>query len=150
MLLTTQTRPSILGSASSHLLVCALINRTALGDAKASCVLGHRMQAKKEMVQMIENGGSLAYLQGVKLPDEDLAYFHSMDISASVYNRMKELGLSKSELAKRMNVFPAQITEIIKGNQNLTLKTIAELENALGVDLSEGFREPLLHVVFER
>lgn len=108
------------------------------------------MQAKKEMVQMIENGGSLAYLQGVKLPDEDLAYFHSMDISASVYNRMKELGLSKSELAKRINVPPAQITEIIKGNQNLTLKTIAELENALDVDLSEGFREPLLHVVFER
>lgn len=91
---------------------------------------------------MIENGGSLAHLLDENLPPDDMAYFHSMDISGTVYTRMEELGLSKSELAKRMNVSPAQVTKIIKGKENMTLKTIAKLENALDIDMTQGFREP--------
>ena len=91
---------------------------------------------------MIEYGGSLEYLLNEKLPPEDMAYSHSLDISGSVYRRMKELGISKSELAERMGVSPAQITKIIKGNQNMTLKTIAKLEYALDMNMSYGFDDP--------
>lgn len=91
---------------------------------------------------MIENGRNLEYLLNEKLPPEDMAYFHSLDISGSVYRRMKELGISKSELAKRMGVSPAQITKIIKGNQNMTLKTIAKLEYALDMNITYGFDNP--------
>ena len=73
---------------------------------------------------MIEDGGSLEYLLDEQLPPEDMAYFYSMDISGAIYARMEELGISKRELAERMSVSPAQITKIIKGNQNMTLKTI--------------------------
>ena len=55
---------------------------------------------------------------------------------------MKELGMSKQGLAERMGVSPAQVTKIIKGNQNMTLKTIAKLECALDMDITYGFRNP--------
>lgn len=91
---------------------------------------------------MIEDGGSLEYLLDEQLPPEDMAYFYSMDISGAIYARMEELGISKRELAERMSVSPAQITKIIKGNQNMTLKTIAKLECALNMDITYGFRNP--------
>ena len=91
---------------------------------------------------MIEDGGSLEYLLDEQLPPEDMAYFYSMDISGAIYARMEELGISKRELAERMSVSPAQITKIIKGNQNMTLKTIAKLECALDMDITYGFRNP--------
>lgn len=91
---------------------------------------------------MIENGGSLECLLNERLPPEDMAYFYSMDISGAVYARMEELGMSKRELSERMGVSPAQITKIIKGNQNMTLKTIAKLECALDMDITYGFRNP--------
>lgn len=91
---------------------------------------------------MIKDGGSLEHLLNERLPPEDMAYFYSMDISGAVYTRMEELGMSKRELAERMGVSPAQITKIIKGNQNMTLKTIAKLECALGMDITYGFRNP--------
>ena len=91
---------------------------------------------------MIEDGGSLKCLLDERLPPEDMAYFYSMDISGAVYTRMEELGMSKRELAERMGVSPAQITKIIKGNQNMTLKTIAKLECALDMDITYGFRNP--------
>lgn len=70
---------------------------------------------------------------------DDLAWDHAMDISGSVYTRMRELGMTKCELAERMGVKPGQVTRIIKGEANLTLKSIAKLETALGIDLSSGF-----------
>ena len=91
---------------------------------------------------MIEDGGSLEHLLDERLPPEDMAYFYSMDISGAVYARMEKLGISKRELAERMGVPPAQITKIIKGNQNMTLKTIAKLECALDMDITYGFRNP--------
>lgn len=91
---------------------------------------------------MIEDGGSLECLLDERLPPEDMAYFYSMDISGAIYVRMEELGMSKRELAERMGVSPAQITKIIKGNQNMTLKTIAKLECALDMDITYGFRNP--------
>lgn len=91
---------------------------------------------------MIEDGGSLEHPLDERLPPEDMAYFYSMDISGAVYARMEKLGISKRELAERMGVSPAQITKIIKGNQNMTLKTIAKLECALDMDITYGFRNP--------
>ena len=91
---------------------------------------------------MIEDGGNLENLINKRLPPEDMAYFYSMDISGAVYTRMKELGMSKQGLAERMGVSPAQVTKIIKGSQNMTLKTIAKLECALDMDITYGFRNP--------
>ena len=71
---------------------------------------------------------------------EELAWNHRMDISASVYVRMRELGMTKSELAKKLGVDKSQVSRLIKGKRNLTLQTIAEIESALQFRLDAGFK----------
>lgn len=40
-------------------------------------------------------------------------------------------GILQSELAERMGVTPAQVTKILSGKENLGLKTISKIENAV-------------------
>ena len=79
-------------------------------------------------------------LNGLDETAEELAWDHRMDISASVYARMKELGVTKTELAKMLGVDKSQVTRLIKGKRNLTLQTIAEIEHALKFRLDAGFK----------
>jgi len=48
---------------------------------------------------------------------------------------MDDRDISQAELAKRMEVSPAQITKILSGKENLQLKTIAKVNKALGCDV---------------
>jgi DNA-binding MarR family transcriptional regulator len=60
--------------------------------------------------------------------------------------------ITQAELAKRMNVTPAQITKILSGKENLGLKTISKIEQAIGksiidikfddIDKNLGIEEP--------
>jgi DNA-binding Xre family transcriptional regulator len=88
---------------------------------------------------MIEKGNDLSWLCSLPKTADDLAYDHKMDISASVYKRMKELGLTQSELAERMGADRSQISRILAGSMNITLRTIARLEEALNFRLDAGF-----------
>lgn len=45
---------------------------------------------------------------------------------------MQETGMSKSELARRLGVSRAHITQTLSGERNLTLRTIAEILYTLG------------------
>ena len=56
-------------------------------------------------------------------------------IALKIINRLDELVLSKQELAERMNCSPQYISKLARGHENLTLETIAKLEDALGIDL---------------
>lgn len=87
----------------------------------------------------VEDAVSLADLID-RLPDsDDLAWDHAMDISGSIYTRLKELGISKGELADRLGVSPGRVSQIIKGDPGMSLKTLARLECALGFRLDGGF-----------
>lgn len=79
-----------------------------------------------------------------RLSPDDLAWDHAMEISATVYKRMKALGLKNKDLADKMGVTPARIPRILSGEQSMTLKTLARLESALDMDLSAGFSRPTL------
>ena len=81
----------------------------------------------------------MTYLLEVKPNAEDLATDHALDISASVYHRLKELNMTQSELAKRLGVDKSWVSRIIHGYPGMSLKTIAKLELALDIDLSSGF-----------
>ena len=74
------------------------------------------------------------------ITDEELEYDHLMDISGSVYARMQELGMSQRDLAAAADMDPAQISRIIKGSQNITIRTLAKLESVLDFRLDAGFR----------
>lgn len=84
----------------------------------------------------------LSWLLREPLHDEDLAWDHAMEISGSVYRRMKQLGMRNKDLAEKMGVSPARVSRIIKGEQSMTLTTLARLETALDMDMSYGFSHP--------
>jgi len=59
----------------------------------------------------------------------------SVRLALKIRSLMNAEGISQSELARRMNVSPAQVTKILSGQENLGLKTIAKVEAALGKPL---------------
>ena len=44
---------------------------------------------------------------------------------------MRELGLTRADLAARMGVSPGRVSQILSGGENLTLRTLAALSTAL-------------------
>jgi ribosome-binding protein aMBF1 (putative translation factor) len=54
------------------------------------------------------------------------------DIVVRINAILQKKGLSQKVLAERMNKKPSEINKWLKGNHNLTLKTIAKIEAELG------------------
>ncbi len=61
----------------------------------------------------------------------------SAAIAVQVLDALKGQDLSQKELAERMDISPQQISKIVKGQENLTLETISNLELALGIQIIE-------------
>ncbi|MGR1082667.1 helix-turn-helix domain-containing protein [Olegusella massiliensis] len=89
---------------------------------------------------MIREEHAYEGLTNTKISADDLAFNHKMDISASMYRRMKELGMTQVQLAQKMGIDQGRISKIITGKQNLTVSTLAKIEVALGFNLDSGFR----------
>jgi len=53
------------------------------------------------------------------------------DLTEKLCVRMKENGITRSELAEKMNVTPAAVTKILRGNNNFTLRTLLILSDAV-------------------
>ena len=51
-----------------------------------------------------------------------------------ILRRMKQLGVSQTELARRMNVSRPYITKVLSHDVNFSFKTAAKLANALKMD----------------
>ena len=66
---------------------------------------------------------------------ETRAYEHALDIEFIVHREMKHLGLIKSDLAKRMGVSLQSLWKLLNSQPNMTLKTIARFELALGINI---------------
>ncbi|MEO6302143.1 MAG: helix-turn-helix transcriptional regulator [Bacteroidia bacterium] len=69
---------------------------------------------------------------------------HSQTIAIKILSELKKLNMTQKALAEKLNIEPQQINKIVKGQENLTLKTICQIENALGITLisvSESFIE---------
>jgi len=59
----------------------------------------------------------------------------------TIYQAMQERQVGKSELADLVNKKPAFITRVLKGDHNITLKTLAELATALDRQVVFEFKE---------
>lgn len=53
---------------------------------------------------------------------------------------MKQLGISQTELAKRMNVSRPYITKVLSHDVNFSFRTAAKLANALKMDFFPDLR----------
>lgn len=82
------------------------------------------------------NGKSFADEPAGPLDADEIMIDYLMDLCESVYYKMSELGIGKKELAKRMGKKPSQVTRILSGEANVTLRTVAELDSALGLGIS--------------
>jgi transcriptional regulator with XRE-family HTH domain len=60
------------------------------------------------------------------------------DIIVRINELIKAKGYTQKDLAEKLNKRPSEINKWLKGNHNLTLKTIAKLEAQLG--------EPIIYV----
>jgi ribosome-binding protein aMBF1 (putative translation factor) len=59
----------------------------------------------------------------------------SAAIAVKVLDALKAQGLTQKDLAERLDVSPQQINKIVKGEENLTLETITNLELALSIHI---------------
>ena len=59
----------------------------------------------------------------------------SSNIALRILGALQLNGMSQKELAEKTGVSPQQVSKLLKGNENLTLETIAKLEAALGIVL---------------
>ena len=60
---------------------------------------------------------------------------HSRRIALTVLNRLDEMGMSQRQLAERMGCSAQNVSKLLKGQENLTLETIAKLELVLGIPI---------------
>lgn len=60
---------------------------------------------------------------------------HSKKVAIRVLRTIRELGMTQKQLAEKMGMSPQMVNKIVKGKENLTLQTIAKLEDTLGVSL---------------
>jgi transcriptional regulator with XRE-family HTH domain len=65
----------------------------------------------------------------------------SFDIAVRVLDTLQAKGMTQKELADKMGVSPQFVNKVVKGQENLSLETIAKLSRALGVSLIEVANE---------
>ena len=63
---------------------------------------------------------------------------YSMAIAVKVQGRMVEKGMNQVQLAEILGCTQQYVSVLLKGRENLTLETIAKLENVLGISLMTG------------
>jgi transcriptional regulator with XRE-family HTH domain len=56
-------------------------------------------------------------------------------IALHILQHIRSEGITQVDFAQKMNVSPQQISKILKGQENLTLESIAKMEQILGIEL---------------
>ncbi len=59
----------------------------------------------------------------------------SADIALLILEHLRQNKISQKQLAEMIDVSPQFVNKLVKGSENLTLKTISNIENALGISL---------------
>lgn len=54
-------------------------------------------------------------------------------IGEKIAARVKELGMTRAEFARRAQVSASNINRIVEGRQNYTVETLVRIENTLGI-----------------
>jgi transcriptional regulator with XRE-family HTH domain len=63
------------------------------------------------------------------------------DVGIELCGLLHHAGITRSDLARRLEWKPSRVTRALSGNENLTLDTLTTLINALGMDYDLVFRK---------
>ena len=61
----------------------------------------------------------------------------SRSVALTIIDYMQEHNLSRTQMAKQLNVTPQYLSRILSGTENFSLKSVAKIEVALGVSCLE-------------
>ncbi|MCC8119600.1 MAG: helix-turn-helix domain-containing protein [Bacteroidales bacterium] len=59
----------------------------------------------------------------------------SISIAMNIRSLLKDKGISQTQLAEKLNVSKGQVSKLLSGRENFSLKTISRLEKALDTKL---------------
>ena len=62
-----------------------------------------------------------------------------MEVTESLCELLEKAGVSRQELAKRLGKSKGFVSQLLNGGRNLTLRTLADVVQALGYKISLGF-----------
>lgn len=65
----------------------------------------------------------------------DRVYDVKLSFAVKLEKALSESGITKKELAQRVNKSPAWISKILRGDANLTIETMCEITNALNCNI---------------
>ena len=74
-------------------------------------------------------------------PLPDLTGLTKVQSERCILQRMKELGISQTELAKRMNASRPYVVKVLHGDVNITLASAARFAEALKLDFFPDLRD---------
>ena len=80
-----------------------------------------------DLARFIENPGRLSLFQQERL---------ILDVTELMHKTMRATGTRRIDLAKNLNVSKGRITQILGGDENLTLRTVADVFTAMGKHLA--------------
>jgi transcriptional regulator with XRE-family HTH domain len=86
------------------------------------------------MNSIIHEKSEYSFAKGLERARKRIGYYEEslfIETSARIVQAMNNLGITRSALARRMNVSPAYITKILRGHANLSLESLAKLAFAL-------------------
>lgn len=73
-----------------------------------------------------------------------------LDATELVYGLLDSRGISKAELARRLDRSKGYITQLLDGSRNMTLRTLADVAHAIGVQLEIRVKEVRIKPTRER
>ncbi len=62
-------------------------------------------------------------------------------VTEDILVAMEDLGVTKSELAKRLGKSKPRITQLLSGSSNMTIGTLSDIAFELGLNLDKTFKE---------
>ncbi|MET9417262.1 helix-turn-helix transcriptional regulator [Streptomyces klenkii] len=62
--------------------------------------------------------------------------------TASLAGLLAERGMTRKDLAESMGVSPGRVSQILSGDENLTMRSLAAVADALDVKMEISFSEP--------
>lgn len=62
----------------------------------------------------------------------------SRQVALAIIDYMQENGLKRADLAKRLGVSPQYVSKLLSGTENLSFKSIANIEEKLGINCIEA------------
>jgi transcriptional regulator with XRE-family HTH domain len=84
--------------------------------------------------EIVRVKGGFDYTKAHAEAQKRLAYYEEglvVDVAARVIDAMEARSVTRSELARRLDVSPAYITKILRGHANLSLESLAKVAFAL-------------------